>query len=191
MRIRKDGTVALSKGERRAGNFVVSLSDTHVRITAISGIFSMRLSRQTTMGRMLAEACAPGNDRPLAMLCSWLFKVGSIVPDAQAMAAVTEIYGMLPARMQRRQGGEAVLYPSAGDMEERVLRLLPAMGVDIGDNELTDGLRSLIAEHFGRRKDYYTRSAEDIGTESLREFYSFIRSGNDTGGGQALDRVSE
>lgn len=191
MKIRKDGTLALQKGERRAGNFVVALQETHVRVTAVSGVFSMRIARHIQMGAMLAEAYASGDEKTLHLLCSWLFKVGCIVPDTQAMAAVTEIYNVMPARMRRRQGNKAVLYPTAEDMEERVLRLLPAMGVDISDNELTDGLRSLIAEHFGRRKDYYARSAEDIGTESLREFYSFIRSGNDTGGAEAVAGRSE
>lgn len=191
MRIRKDGTVALQKGERRAGNFVVALQETHVRMTAVSGVFSMRIARHIQMGAMLAEAYASGDEKTLHLLCSWLFKVGCIVPDTQAMAAVTEIYSIMPARMRRRQGNKAALYPTAQDMEERMLRLLPAMGADIDDTAFVGACKDAVRAHYGRRADWYRECAEDIGTESLREFYSFIRSGNDTGGGQALDRVSE
>lgn len=191
MRIRKDGTLALQKGERRAGNFVVALQETHVRITAVSGVFSMRIARHIQMGAMLAEAYASGDEKTLHLLCSWLFKVGCIVPDTQAMAAVTEIYNIMPARMRRRQGEKAVLYPTAEDMEERMLRLLPAMGADITDTELTDAMGGAVRAHFGRRADWYRECADDIGVDRLREFYDFIHKKDDTGSAEAVAGRSE
>ena len=169
MRIRKDGTLALQKGERRAGNFVVALQDTHVRITAVSGVFSMRIARHI-----------------LHLLCSWLFKVGCIVPDTQAMAAVTEIYNVMPARMRRRQGNKAALYPTAEDMEERMLRLLPAMGADIDDTAFVDAFKDAVRAHYGRRADYYSTCSDDIGVEKLRDFYNFIRKKDDKDSGETV-----
>lgn len=191
MRIRKDGTLALQKGERRAGNFVVALQDTHVRITAVSGVFSVRIARHIQMGAMLAEAYASSDEKTLHLLCSWLFKVGCIVPDTQAMAAVTEIYNIMPARMQRRQGNKAALYPAAEDMEERVLRLLPAMGADVTDTEFVDAVGSAVRTHYERRADWYRECAEDIGVDRLREFYDFIHKKDDTDSAEAVAGRSE
>lgn len=191
MKIRKDGTLALQKGERRAGNFVVALQETHVRVTAVSGVFSMRIARHIQMGTMLAEAHASADERTLHLLCSWLFKVGCIVPDTQAMAAVTEIYNIMPARMQRRQGNKAALYPTAQDMEERMLRLLPAMGVDIDDTAFVDTCKDAVRAHYGRRADWYRECAEDIGVDRLREFYDFIHKKDDTDSAEAVAGRSE
>lgn len=186
MRIRKDGTLALQKGERRAGNFVVALQDTHVRITAVSGAFSIRIALHIQMGAMLAEAYASSDEKTLHLLCSWLFKVGCIVPDTQAMAAVTEIYNVMPARMQRRQGNKAALYPTAEDMEERMLRLLPAMGADIEDAAFVDACKEAVRAHYGRRADWYRECAEDTGVDRLREFYNFIHKKDDTDSAEAV-----
>ena len=186
MRIRKDGTLALQKGERRAGNFVVALQETHVRVTAVSGVFSVRIARHIQMGAMLAEAYASSDEKTLHLLCSWLFKVGCIVPDTQAMAAVTEIYNIMPARMQRRQGNKAVLYPTAQDMEERMLRLLPAMGANIDDTAFVDACKEAVRAHYGRRADWYRECAEDIGVDRLREFYNFIHKKDDTDSAEAV-----
>lgn len=186
MRIRKDGTLALQKGERRAGNFVVALQDTHVRITAVSGVFSVRIARHIQMGAMLAEAYASSDEKTLHLLCSWLFKVGCIVPDTQAMAAVTEIYNVMPARMRRRQGNKAALYPTAEDMEERMLRLLPAMGADIEDTAFVDACKEAVRAHYGRRADYYSTCSDDIGVEKLRDFYNFIRKKDDKDSGETV-----
>lgn len=191
MKIRKDGTVALQKGERRAGNFVVALQETHVRVTAVSGVFSMRIARHIQMGAMLAEAYASSDEKTLHLLCSWLFKVGCIVPDTQAMAAVTEIYNVMPARMQRRQGNKAALYPVAEDMEERVLRLLPAMGADITDTEFTDAVGGAVRAHYERRADWYRECADDIGVDRLREFYDFIHKMDDKDSAEAVAGRSE
>ena len=183
--------MALQKGERRAGNFVVALQETHVRVTAVSGVFSMRIARHIQMGTMLAEAHASADERTLHLLCSWLFKVGCIVPDTQAMAAVTEIYNIMPARMQRRQGNKAALYPTAQDMEERMLRLLPAMGVDIDDTAFVDTCKDAVRAHYGRRADWYRECAEDIGVDRLREFYDFIHKKDDTDSAEAVAGRSE
>lgn len=191
MKIRKDGTLALQKGERRAGNFVVALQETHVRVTAVSGVFSMRIARHIQMGAMLAEAYASSDEKTLHLLCAWLFKVGCIVSDTQAMAAVTEIYNIMPARMQRRQGNKAALYPAAEDMEERVLRLLPAMGADVTDTEFVDAVGSAVRTHYERRADWYRECAEDIGVDRLREFYDFIHKKDDTDSAEAVAGRSE
>ena len=178
--------MALQKGERRAGNFVVALQETHVRITAVSGAFSVRIARHIQMGAMLAEAYASSDEKTLHLLCSWLFKVGCIVPDTQAMAAVTEIYNVMPARMRRRQGNKAALYPTAEDMEERMLRLLPAMGADIEDAAFVDACKEAVRAHYGRRADWYRECAEDTGVDRLREFYNFIHKKDDTDSAEAV-----
>ena len=183
--------MALQKGERRAGNFVVALQETHVRVTAVSGVFSMRIARHIQMGAMLAGAYASSDEKTLHLLCSWLFKVGCIVPDTQAMAAVTEIYSIMPARMQRRQGNKAVLYPTAQDMEERMLRLLPAMGADIEDTAFVDACKEAVRAHYGRRADWYRECADDIGVDGLREFYDFIHRKDDTDSSEAVAGRSE
>lgn len=183
--------MALQKGERRAGNFVVALQETHVRVTAVSGVLSMRIARHIQMGAMLAEAYTSSDEKTLDLLCSWLFKVGCIVPDTQAMAAVTEIYNIMPARMRRRQGNKAVLHPTAQDMEERVLRLLPAMGADIDDTAFVDACKEAVRAHYGRKADWYRECADDIGVDRLREFYDFIHKKDDTDSAKTVAGRSE
>lgn len=174
MKVRKDGTVALSKGERRAGNFVVSMDDTHVRIRAVSGSFSLRIARTLTMGNLLAQAMQ-GDVKTLELLCAWIYKVSSIVPDAQAMTAVAALYEVLPVRLERRQGRDAALYAGPEDFRGRMMSLLPAMGVDVTDAALTDALTAALDAHYASHADYYERIASDIGTDALRDYYARTR----------------
>lgn len=86
MKIRKDGTLKLSKGDKRVGNFVLSVENGHYKLQDIGGLFSIRVSTALVAGRMIQECMGDGESSAfLHNYAAVMYNVACCVPDIELL----------------------------------------------------------------------------------------------------------
>ncbi len=81
MRIDKNGKVKLQSGDYRTGNFVFHAEPKHIKVTAISGVVSWRVSTDTAVGTMVLKAIGDKNNAWLATYAAMNLSQLCVVPD--------------------------------------------------------------------------------------------------------------
>lgn len=95
MKVRKNGTLKLSKCDKRVGNFVLSVENGHYKLQDIGGLFSVRVSTALIAGRMIQECMGDAESSNfLHNYAAVMYNVACCVPDIEFLGelqkAVTE-----------------------------------------------------------------------------------------------------
>lgn len=83
MKTDKKGRIRLQRGDYRTGNFVFHDEGRFIKVMAISGIVSWRVSTDTSMGMLLLAAIKEKRDTWLHVYAAGMFSQLCVVPDAE------------------------------------------------------------------------------------------------------------
>ena len=93
MKIRKDNTVKLERGEYRAGNFFFKIEDAHIKIQDLNGLMSFRVGRRMAVGVWLENTLKRGEEGVETLktyaATAWTFL--ALVPDQEAISGILEL----------------------------------------------------------------------------------------------------
>lgn len=166
MRTDKDNNIILAGNERQAGNFIISLSQAHVRVTALSKDFSVRLTTAYGVGMMLDLACLCDDTIVIEMICSWLYLMMVTPPDNATMDAVSRIMYQQNIRTARTQDKSMTSYPDADTMTGDVKAVLNALNIHYDER-----IATALEEDFIANKDYYVADGKEAESdEDVREY---------------------
>lgn len=88
MKTLQDGTIKLSKNEKKVGNFIVKMEETHMKVTDLNGLISVRIKRTMVTGMLLESLftrMAKEDDArdSLHNYATVLFNFLCVLPDAE------------------------------------------------------------------------------------------------------------
>ncbi len=91
MKINKKGQIRLRRGDYRVGNFVFHTENDHIKVAAISGIASWRVSLDTAVGQLVLGGIKEKQDRWLGTYAASVFSQLLVVPDSDFFAKHAEL----------------------------------------------------------------------------------------------------
>ncbi len=91
MKTDRKGRIRLERGDYRVGNFVFHHEPNHIKVMAISGMTSWRVSLDTAVGMLVAEGIKQKKDRWLGIYAACNFSQLCVVPDPDFLAKHAEL----------------------------------------------------------------------------------------------------
>lgn len=83
MKTDRKGRIRLQRGDYRVGNFVFHLEPAHVKVMSAAGVVSWRVSLDTAVGMLVAQALMEKKDNWLRTYAASTFSQLCVVPDPE------------------------------------------------------------------------------------------------------------
>lgn len=147
----KDGKVKLQKRDKRFGNFVVTNEYEHYKVQTIGTEWSLRVGKDTIIGRFIKEGIAAGGDG-LHHIISYLYYISASAVDVDAMAATIALYRASSMRAKIKQQEPVVVFASAQELKDAVFMVLNSLNVWNVDKS---ALSKLLDDNFDKQKEVY------------------------------------
>lgn len=91
MKTDKNGHIRLQRGDYRSGNFIFHEENNHIKVSAISGMVSWRISTDTAVGQLIKLALKEKRDRWLGLYAGSVFSQLCVVPDSDYLRKYAEL----------------------------------------------------------------------------------------------------
>ena len=91
MKTNKKGKVVLQRGDYRVANFIFHEENNFIKVMAVSGIVSWRVSLDTSVGMLVAMAVKEKHDNWLRTYAASTFSQLCVVPDPAFFAKHAEL----------------------------------------------------------------------------------------------------
>ena len=93
MKIRKDNTVKLERGEVRAGNFFFKTENEHIKIQDLNALMSFRVHRKMAVGVWLENTIKRGKEgeETLRTYAASVWTFLALVPDQEAVSGIVKL----------------------------------------------------------------------------------------------------
>ena len=91
MKTDRKGRIVLQRGDYRVNNFIFHLEPNHIKVMAISGIVSWRVSLDTSVGMLIANGIKEKQDQWLGIYAACAFSHLCIVPDQKFFEKHSEL----------------------------------------------------------------------------------------------------
>lgn len=83
MKTTKEGGIKLTRNDHRVGNFVFSDHSESIKVQDVSSTVVVKISKRTSVARMVSAAIGEGNDAFLRNYATMLYYVNGTVPDVE------------------------------------------------------------------------------------------------------------
>jgi len=91
MKTNRKGKIRLQRGDYRVGNFIFHQEPGHIKVAAISGIASWRVSLDTAVGMLVSNGIKEKQDRWLGIYAACVFSQLLVVTDSDFFAKHAEL----------------------------------------------------------------------------------------------------
>lgn len=119
MKTDKNGKIVLQKGDYRTGNFVFHRENRFIKVMAVSGIVSWRISTDTAAGRLISIALQEKRDAWLQTYAAMNLSQLCVVPDSDYFVRIAELINSQTAQHPEFYGKEKT---ESKDEDDKILQ---------------------------------------------------------------------